>query len=164
MTTVAIPPPPAGPGVQPPFVAPPTDGSRRRRWIGVGIAAGVLVLLCAGGAGLFVALIGLSAQATREEAGRSVTAYLSDLRDGQFGRAWTRLCPALKQRVSSAEFTREQQALPRITQFSLGDVTISPDILVPATITRTDSSSEHVTFVMALNQQSAQYEVCGQTG
>jgi len=165
MTTVSVPPPPAGPGVQPPFVAPPTDGARRRRWIGISAAIGALVLLCVGGVGGFVGLSVLGARVIRDEAAQAVTAYLSDLRDGQFGRAWTRLCPDQKQRVSSAEFVSAQQAQPRITQFSLGEVAISPDVTVPATITRTGSSApQHVTVVMAQNEQTSEYEECGQTG
>ena len=50
MTGVVLPgpPPPRGPGVQAPFVAPPTDGRRRRRWWAIGLTAGAVVLCCAG--------------------------------------------------------------------------------------------------------------------
>jgi hypothetical protein len=165
MTSITVPPPPAGPGVQPPFVAPPTDGTRRRRWIGVSVAAGAVVLLCLGGAGAFAAVLGLGAKAVMDEARQSVTLYLNDLRDGQFGHAWSRLCPAQQQRISSAEFIQDEAAKPRIQRFELGQVSIGNDVLVPASLTRAGSSAaQHVTYVMAQNPQTGQLEVCGETG
>src|SRR4051794_15605559 len=42
--------PPPGPGVTPPFTAPPSDRDRRGLWLGLGVAAVMLVLCCVGGA------------------------------------------------------------------------------------------------------------------
>src|SRR5437016_152585 len=44
-----VPSPPRGPGVAPPFAAPPTDRSRKSLWIGLGVGALLLVLCCVGG-------------------------------------------------------------------------------------------------------------------
>src|SRR5260221_8729252 len=85
-------PPPPGPGVQPPFVAPPTDGARRRRWIGAGIASGLGIFLFIGGLLGYGALSVFGQQMIVERSTAAVTEYLTAIRNGEYHKAFSVLC------------------------------------------------------------------------
>src|SRR5262245_11351369 len=111
------PPPPPGPGVQPPFVAPPTEGTSRRRWIAAGISAGVAVLLCAAGV---VGIIGIGVllyQYARDQAEANVTAYLTALQHDDFEEAYRLQCDRLRATTTRAQFQRAQEQAGQITSF-----------------------------------------------
>src|SRR5262245_28432235 len=67
--------PPPGPGVQPPFAAPPTDGDRTRVWVGLGVGAAALVLCCLGGLAGLAGLIYTGTQAIDEQSRVTVDRY-----------------------------------------------------------------------------------------
>jgi hypothetical protein len=109
---LAAPPPPPGPGVRPPFVAPPTDGLRTRRRIGI-ISAIVSVLLLCGGvvAGINV-LIAAGNATYREQAKELVAEYAGDLNLRQYGAAYRLLCLRDQEAVPQAQFEARYLSRP----------------------------------------------------
>ena len=112
-----LPPPPAppGPGVHPPFPAPPVEGRGRRAWTSFGITAGVVALVCGGGAVAGLGLVTAFSRSLDEQAGVVVGHYLDDLRERDYAGAYQQLCEASKQRESQADYTarmaEEERAL-----------------------------------------------------
>src|SRR5689334_13140130 len=92
----APPQPPPGPGVQPPFVAPPTDGTRRRRGWAIGLSIGAVVAICALGVAALVGLGFLLVRVVQDEAKATVVSYLSALRDKDYETAYGLLCDSLQ--------------------------------------------------------------------
>jgi hypothetical protein len=157
-----VPPPPLGPGVQPPFVAPPTDGTRQRRWLAVGLATGFVVLVCIGGLVGLGGLVVLGTQVARDDASAAVTEYLTAVRDGEYLHAYSLLCDDLQARTSEREFINANLDAPRVISFTVGEVDLSDDIRVPATIRREDGTVDTVDFLMAQDVRTGAVEVCGQ--
>jgi hypothetical protein len=105
-----------GPGVVPPFVAPPREGVNRRRWIGAGIGAAIAVLCCGGGGiGIFGVLFSAEDHAL-SAASEVVTKYMDDKRDERFAAAYQLLCMDFKDRYTLTEFSSELVNTP-ITDF-----------------------------------------------
>lgn len=159
-----VPPPPVGPGVQPPFAAPPTDGTRQRRWIAFGLSIGAVMLVCVGGLLGVGGLVVLGVQVIREEAVSTVNSYLAAIQDEKYDDAYDRLCDAAQSRTSRAQFSRAQAQLPRISSFSVGQAELADKILVPATIRYNDRTIRTVRFVMEQDQSTGAIEVCGEQG
>jgi hypothetical protein len=159
-----IPPPPPGPGVQPPFVAPPTDGIRQRRWLAIGLAAGVVVVLCAG------AVVGIGAlgifgqQMVAERSQAAVSDYLTQLQKRDFDHAWSLLCPAEQRRVNTTSFERLWQARPRISTFTVGKAAVGNTVVVPARVDNTDGTSDALRFPMEQDPSSGDFQVCAAEG
>src|SRR4051812_41971942 len=114
--TVA-PPPPPGPGVQPPFIAPPTDGVRKRRWIALGLVAGALALCCAGGVTGVVSLGVLASRVLVQQERAAVSDYLTALRKTDYPAAYKLLCADRRAAQSLQEFTARQAGHPAIVAF-----------------------------------------------
>jgi hypothetical protein len=157
-----VPMPPPGPGVQPPFAAPPTDGTRQRRWVAFGLAIGAVMLVCVGGVVGVGGLVVLGVQVVRDEAAGTVNGYLTAIQDEEYDDAYDRLCDAAQRRTSRAQFARAQSQLPGISSFSVGEVELAERILVPATISYDDRTMNTVRFVMEQDQSTGAIEVCGQ--
>jgi len=159
-----VPPPPPGPGVQPPFVAPPIDGVRQRRWLGLGLAAGVVVVLCVG------AVVGIGAlgifgqQMVAERSQAAVSDYLTQLQRREFDKAWNLLCPAEKRRVNTTSFERLWQARPQISTFTVGEATIGNTVVVPAQVDNADGSSAALRFPMEQDSSTGDFQVCSAVG
>jgi hypothetical protein len=152
-------PPPPGPGVTPPFAAPPVDRSRRSLWIGL-IAGGIaLVLCCAGGLfGLGLVVVAGTNQQQRM-AKDSVTAFLTAAQNQDFDRAYSLLCSQQARRATpndiASEFGRQ-----RIDRFSVGQARLgSRSVTVPAEVDYASGSA--TTYQFTLIQESAQMKICG---
>jgi hypothetical protein len=126
---------PTGPGVTPPFPAPPTDRNRRGLWIGLGVGALVLVLCCGGGLfGVGVVLVNGTDQVKRQAA-NTVDQYYGALVTRDYEQAYGLLCPAITQGMSAEEFvTRERRNLHPV-QYSVGAAELGNAIVVPTTVT-----------------------------
>ncbi|WP_328348693.1 Rv0361 family membrane protein [Micromonospora sp. NBC_00421] len=155
-----MPAPPPGPGVAPPFAAPPTEGSRRRLWLGLGVGALALVICCGGGGAAAVGLVVSNVQAI-EEQGQSVTDdYYRALVDKQYGKAYEKLCDDARRRESRGEFTRRVAAEPAVASYRVGDV--DPQTLtVPVDVTFSGGGRDTQQVTLAADQQSGGMEVCG---
>ena len=160
----AVPPPPPGPGVQPPFVAPPTDGIRQRRWLGLGLAAAVAVILCVGGV-VGVAALGIfGQQMVAERSQAAVSDYLTQLQRREFDKAWSLLCPAEKRRVNTTSFERLWLDRPQISTFTVGEATIGNTVVVPAQVDNADGTSQALEFPMAQDSSTGDFQVCSAVG
>jgi hypothetical protein len=146
--------------VQPPFVAPPTDGAKQRRWLAIGLAAGFVVLLCVGGLVGFGSLVILGTQVVRDQASAKVTEYLTAVRDGEYLRAYSLLCDERQAQESEREFVNNNMGGPRVRDFTVGTADLSDDIRVPATIRYVDGTVDTVDFVLAQDGRTGDVEVC----
>ncbi|MBL7256180.1 hypothetical protein [Paractinoplanes lichenicola] len=160
MTTAPhVPVPPRGPGVQPPFPAPPVEGKGKRLGWGLGIGAGVLVLVCGGG---LAALIGLGTSITGaldEQAHAAVDDYLTALRDQRFDQAYGLLCEDAQQRETSSEFRTRVEGEQRITAWRLGDFN-TVRMIVPVTATLDGGQVDELEAELDQNTSTGQFEVC----
>src|SRR5690242_11629930 len=105
MTTAPhVPAPPQGPGVYPPFPAPPVEGKGKRIGLGLGVGAGVLVLVCGGGLAALIG-VGISASGSlQERAHVAVSQYLDALHDQKYDKAYQLLCDEARDDESLSEF------------------------------------------------------------
>lgn len=158
------PPPPPGPGVQPPFAAPPTDGTRQRRWLAVGLAGGAALVLCVGGLVGLGGVVVLSTQVIRDESVTAVTEFLTAIQDERYGEAYDQLCESAQDQTTRGTFIREQSRGPGITRFTVGEAQLADAIRVPATINYDDQTVSSVHFVMEQDAQTGAVEVCGEEG
>ncbi|MFI6228954.1 hypothetical protein ACIBCR_16755 [Micromonospora echinospora] len=155
-----VPAPPAGPGVAPPFAAPPTEGRSVRMWLGLG-AGGLAVLLCCGGGA--ATLVGLAVSGTEalDEQGRAVTGdYYRALVDDRYAEAYDLLCRDLKQRESRPEFERRVTAEPAITSYRVGSLDLN-DLTVPVDVTLDGGGRETQQVTLVQSTTTGQFEVCG---
>lgn len=160
MTTAPhIPAPPQGPGVQPPFPAPPVEGRGQRIGLGLGIGALVLVLVCGGGAAALFGL-GTSMQgALRERADVAVRGYLDAVRDGRYDAAYGQLCDQAQRRETQAEFRRRVAAEEPITSYTLGDLDVI-NASVPVNVTYADGETARLEAYLGQDQNTGAFEVC----
>jgi hypothetical protein len=155
-----LPAPPPGPGVRPPFVAPPTDGNRRRLWTGLVTAGVIALVLCGGGVAGFAALVTSTVDARRTAATKAVTEFLTDLQHDNFAGAYEAQCDELKQSLTFRAFINTFSA-SQIISFRLEEPQIDTDsTIVPAQLTFTDGTQDRERFVV-VQDSDASYRVCG---
>jgi hypothetical protein len=151
-------PPPPGPGVTPPFAAPPIDRSRRSLWIGL-IAGGLaLVLCCAGGLFGFGLVVVAGTNQQSQQARDAVTAFLTAAQDQDFERAGAQLCAQVARRgteVVEAEFGQERIASYSIGQVQLGNASVS----VPANVSYGSGAVKQ--YLFGLIQERSELKICG---
>jgi len=154
------PPPPPGPGVTPPFTAPPADRNRRGLWLGLGIGGLVLALCCGGGIVGFALLMVSASRQVEKEATLVVEDYLASLQDRDFSAAYARLCPDLTRNLSETEFAEREEQRPQISTYQVEKAQIGNAIVVPARISYETGSSE--TRRYELSQDFGQeLRICG---
>jgi hypothetical protein len=160
MTTAPhIPAPPQGPGVHPPFPAPPVEGKGKRIGIALGIAATVLVLVCGGGG---IALVGLGASAQGaidERAQAAVRDYLDALHDRNYDKAYDLLCEQTQEEESPAEFRSRIAQEPVIEKYRLGRFNLVQGT-VPVDATYTDGQTGQLEALVAQDSSTGEFEVC----
>jgi len=154
-------PPPPGPGVQPPFAAPPTEGDQRRTWIGLGIGGLALLLCCVGGVVGFIALVVTSVEAIDEQARATVGHYLDAVKDENYEDAYDLLCDDIQQRESPDRFAQRVQRDPDISSYQLQQTQVADQVVVPADVRYADGDSETINFVLQQDSTTGAFEVCG---
>jgi hypothetical protein len=160
MTSYA--PPPAGPGVQPPFAAPPVDGERTRLWVGLGVGAAALVLCCLGGVAGLGGLIFASVQAANEQAKVTVEKYLGALSQRKYADAYGLLCNELQARESADAFARRLGRGPQVASYTVGEPNTSREpITVPADVRYDSGQSRTLRFTLKQDRDNGQLEICG---
>ncbi|MGW0434350.1 Rv0361 family membrane protein [Micromonospora sp. NPDC003197] len=155
------PPPPPGPGVAPPFAAPPTEGRSRRRWIGLGVGALALVLCCGGGV---VAVVGLAVSGTQaiDEQARTVAGdYFEALKNRRYGRAYDLLCDEDQRRESSRDFQQRVSAEPEIAGYQVHQSMVTNEIVVPVDVTYRSGGQDNLRVTLAQDSKTGTFEVCG---
>jgi hypothetical protein len=160
------PPPPPGPGVQAPFVAPPTDGARQRRGWAVGLTIGTVLVCCVGSLVGSGGLLVLGSRMVIDSTKVAVTRYLESVRVADYEAAYGQLCQAEQRRRSKAEFTQDVRDEPRIASFQVDEPVIdnSERIEVPATLRYVSGATEGFVFYVVQDASTAEFEVCGRSG
>jgi len=153
------PPPPQGPGVYPPFPAPPIEGRGRRLGLGLGLGAGVLVLVCGGGAAAGVGLIRVMTSALNEQAEVVVGDYLDALRDREWSQAYDQLCDQAKQEETEAQFTSRVSTAELITSWDVGAVDLV-QATAPVSVTYADGDTAELRAYLAQSRDTGGFEVC----
>ncbi len=161
-TTVdAVPPPPPGPGVRPPFAAAPVEGRRAWRGLALGLA-GAVVLLCAGvGVVTFLGLVVTGVEALNERAHRAVGDYLEAQMAEDWETAYELRCAADREAETLEEFTARVSE-PRIVSYDLGQVVLTrTPVELPATVEYADGTVRELTFPLEENTRTGRLEICG---
>lgn len=161
---VSAPPPPPGPGVTPPFPAPPIEGRSVRLWARLGVAGLAVMLCCGGGLAAAVGLIVVTAQAINEQAQSVVSGYLDDVRAGRYSEAYEHLCEELQDRETRRQFAARVADEPAINDYEIRDVSMVNEIAVPVDVTYRGGGQETLTFVLVQDQSTGALEVCGIDG
>jgi hypothetical protein len=155
---LVLPAPPPGPGVQPPFPAPPTDRDNKTLWIGLGVGGALLLLCCVGGILGFGLLVAGGNRIVESEAKAVVHDYLEAQRQSDFPAAYDQLCRDITDNLSLEQF-EQQFGDSRVVEYTVGSVTITREILVEATVVRADSGSHAEQFPVV--QEGGVFKVCG---
>lgn len=152
---------PAGPGVRPPFAAPPTEGRTIRLWLGLGVAA-LAVLLCCGGGSVAVVGFGIAAtEAINEQAQVVVGDYFEALRDEEYDAAYALLCEQARARESPAAFERRVAGEPQVDSYQVGELTIGGvDLVVPVEVSYAGGAQRSLRAELAQDPQTAALRVC----
>jgi hypothetical protein len=148
--------------VQPPFVAPPTDGTRQRRGWAIGLSIGAVAVVCALGVTAVIGIGVLLFQVVRDQAEATIGDYLTALRDREYDAAYELLCDDLQESTSLPEFVREIRDRPAVADFSVGEAVLDVEFEVPAQISYADGSRESVSFLMIQDPTTGGLEVCGE--
>jgi hypothetical protein len=156
-----VPTPPPGPGVTPPFTAPPADRNRRGLWIGLGIGAVVLILCCVGGLAGFGLLAVNTSKQVETNATEVVHGYLGALENRDYDKAYSYLCPALTSRMTPSEYAAQQQDRPRPVSYRVGRAQIGNTIVVPADVSYDDGTSVQRRYRLTQELGSQDLRICG---
>src|SRR5262249_9789482 len=128
------PPPPPGPGVQAPFVTPPTDGTRQRRWVALGLTALAAAVCCGGGLLGLGGLVVFGSRMVLDKAHATVQDYLTAVQERDYKAAYALLCDDQQHRIDEATFAETQDRGPALESFTVRDAVIGNDVTVPATL------------------------------
>jgi hypothetical protein len=148
--------------VQPPFVAPPTDGARKRRWIAIGLAGAAALVCCVGGIGGLGGLVVFGSQMVLDQARGAVTDYLTAVSEEEYARAYGMLCEAEQAAQDRDEFA-ELQRRRGLDSFTVLEPVLSEDIVVPADLVYDDGGRTRVRYLMVQDTSTGDMEVCGLT-
>ena len=153
------PPPPRGPGVQPPFPAPPIEGRGRRIGWGLGIGGGLLLLIFGGGLALVISLGTAITRAYDEGAHKAVSTYLDALHAQHYDQAYGLLCQQTKDDETLAEFRSRVSAMEPISVYQLGETDYAHQT-IPVTATYANGETAQLEAYFAINQTTGEFEVC----
>jgi hypothetical protein len=154
--------PPQGPGVYPPFPAPPVEGKGLRIGMGLGIGAGVALLVCGGGIAAVIGVAVSGTSALNERADAAVNPYFKALEAKKFDEAYGLQCASEKQRLTQAEFVSSEQAAEPIQKHQVGTLDLaSIDLSVPVTVTYTDGQTGTLQVYLDQSQDTGEFQVCG---
>ena len=164
--TLGAPPPPPGPGVQPPFVAPPTDGARRRRWIALAWTGAAALVLCVGGLVGIGALVVFGSQMIVDQSTAAVHDYLTAVRDRDYPKAYAMLCAAERHRISERQFESQQREPAGYRQLHRAPAGPHPAGHRGAGDVLYYNSGRQTTlrYQIAQNESTGEFEVCGAGG
>jgi hypothetical protein len=154
-----VPPPPPGPGVQPPFPAPPVEGKGKRIGWGLGIGAGVMLLICGGGAAAVVGLFTSASSALEEQTHKVVSQYLDALIAERYDKAYSMLCREAKQEESPAEYRVRVSGMEPIVSYRLDKLDLI-NFAVPVHATYDTGDTGELEAYLGQNQDTGAFEVC----
>jgi hypothetical protein len=156
--------PPPGPGVNPPFAAPPADRNWRGLWIGLGVGAAVLALCCIGGVFGIGVLVASVNHELETQAQTVVGSYLDALRDADYDTAYDLQCPSLTDAQSRADFATAQRDLAPPVSYTVGKPRIGNTVVVPADVQYNNGAPRRLTFTLVGGSSTTELKVCQVTG
>lgn len=151
--------PPPGPGVYPPFPAPPVEGKGKRIGLSIGIAAGVVLLVCGGGLAAIIGVAVSSQGSYQEKAHAAVSGYLNALRDGRYDAAYGMLCDETQQGESPAAFRSKVTAEPAIRTYTMGKFDLV-SWSVPVDAVYDNGDSARLEAYLGVDSGTGAFEVC----
>lgn len=154
-----VPPPPQGPGVQPPFPAPPVEGKGKRIGWSLGIGAGVLLLICGGGAAAAFGLATSAQSALQEQTHKVVSEYMDALVAESYDKAYAMLCREAKDEESPAEYRVRVSGMEPIVSYQLEKLDIV-NFTVPVDATYDTGDTGQLLAYLGQNQDTGAFEVC----
>ena len=146
--TYPVPPVPKGPGVRPPFAAPPQrrQGGKLAAWL---IGGGLVLLLCLVGGGIGVGGALVSAfHETEQEAQQVAGDYLEAVSEHRYDDAYAMTC----RKVTEESFAEEvEDRYEDLVSYQLGGLTVLEDgrPVIVATLDSADGESTTIGLVMA---------------
>ncbi|WP_173084195.1 Rv0361 family membrane protein [Phytohabitans rumicis] len=155
-----MPAPPPGPGVTPPFAAPPVEGRTARMWLGLGVAALATVLCCGAGGTALVGLVLTQAESLNEQAQTIVGDYFDALSEEKYDAAYDLLCEDAQEDESPQQFAARVAREPKITSYEVGDVKLTT-LTVPTDVTYASGSRQTLEVSLAQDRGTGRFEVCG---
>jgi hypothetical protein len=157
-----VPDPPQGPGVFPPFPAPPVEGRGRRIGLGLGIGAAVLLLVCGGGIAAVIGLGATLSSSNNEQAHVVIGDYFDALEAKKYDDAYAMLCQTEKDRRTQAEFVSSAEAADPIKSHQVGDLDpVSVALTVPVQVTYTDGQTGTLEVYLEQSPDTGEFQVCG---
>jgi hypothetical protein len=158
-------PPPPGPGVQAPFVTPPTDGARQRRFLAGWLTAAAVAVCFVGAIAGIGGVVVLGQRMIVESAQVAVEDYLTAVQAKDYAEAYEQLCDREQDRVSAELYAYNTEREPAIESFVVGEPDLTgADLRVPATLRYRGGDTEAVTFVLDQDERTGGFEVCGRAG
>jgi hypothetical protein len=154
------PPPPPGPGVHPPFPAPPVEGRGKRVGTSLGIAAGVVVLVCGAGSVAGFGFLTAFNRSLAEQADKVVTNYLDDLQDRDFDGAYQQLCQDARDSETQADYTTRMSESEPFDSYLVGDLSLGVRLTVPVQLTYPDGDQVSMEAELTQNQSTGKFQVC----
>jgi hypothetical protein len=154
-----VPAPPQGPGVYPPFPAPPVEGRGKRVGWTVGISIGVVLLVCGLGTAAVIGAVVASQGSSQERAHAAVSAYLNALRAGKYEAAYNLLCDDAQESEGPGEFRARVSAEPVIEEYTLGTLDLI-SAAVPVHATYDDGGSAELEAYLGVDRKTRDFEVC----
>jgi hypothetical protein len=154
--------PPHGPGVVPLFPAPPTEGRGRRIGVGLGVAGGLVLVICGGGLVAGIGLVSSFSSAANEQAHKVIGDYLDDIRDKHYNQAWAAQCQKERDAESQADFADRVSQDQPIVSYSVGAVDLtSVDPAVPVDVTYRNGQSGKIRVYLGQDRSTGDLQVCG---
>ena len=153
---------PPGPGVVPPFPAPPTEGRGLRIGLGLGIGGAALLLVCGGGIAAAVGLFSVMGSALNEQAHVVVGQFFAAVKAQRYGEAYNSQCPEVKARETQAQFTERITSTEPIASYAVGDVDLtSVELSVPVKVTYTGGGTADLQVYLGQDRDTGEFQVCG---
>lgn len=146
----AVPPVPPGPGLRPPFAAPPVrkEAGTVTLWLLLGGFA-LLACMVGGGIGLGGALT-TAMRETEKQATTAATEYLDALVDGRYVEAYQMTCGPFRKKVAQQEYVTDKQRVGPLVDYELGTIAATREgqLMVPVTLV-SDTGESNIGLVMA---------------
>jgi hypothetical protein len=155
--------PPYQPPAGPPYASPVLPPKKNQTLKIVLIVLGALLVLCCIGA-LIAGAFGY--KAFRDATGpakSAVTGYYDDLKAGNYGSAYDRLCAESQEAVTREDFIGVQNLLPNITDYKITGVNVNNSngkVTGSVNVTVTRERSGESTQTIELRKEGGDWKVC----
>lgn len=130
-------------------------------WVGLGLGAAALVLCCGGGIAGFGGLVLTGQRALNEQAHVAARGFLDALVSQDYGKAYHLQCEELQRQQSEAEFQQTFGSDQRVTHYTLHDVDLKQNVVVPTDVDLANGSEVTWRIIMKQDTRAGGFEVCG---